>query len=338
MSARGVACVLLTGLSGCPMPEELYVLSGQVLDSEGVPAAEVEVRLLRNQVASDTRCDSLEALDTTRTDSTGHYRFSLLRQQVNRGVPGQRFFRAEVDGAGHVFSQSFWFPNADLDLGVLQKELVPSDAYEMLETRIDGRLAWRDFLKGRPEGRFDLPHDTRRVDALREWRSVPIDSLGRFEVIPVEWRREAPWTRGDSDVPRVRDIACPDIDVSPCPLTDGRYIPYVLAPNTRAIVLHLTKERHLRSVDFSGVVLERAAARLLIEFNDQPTTGDWNAFESVLLSSATQKISPDSCNEPGAFMTVLASRSLTPAMVRLVFIDERGESVPILSLSEVALR
>ena len=200
------AAALLALLAGCPLPEDQFVLSGQLTTFQGNARPDVEVRLLRNQVSSETRCDALEPLEITRTDEAGRYTFTLIRQQVTRGVNARRFFRVEADSStGAVVSQSFWFPDADLALGELSEE-APAGAWRVSEYRVDERLAWRAELNG---GTFapDRPYEWRTASTLREWRTVPIDSLGRYDIVPVEWRVETPWERQTPGPPRPRSAA-----------------------------------------------------------------------------------------------------------------------------------
>ena len=88
MGARWFTWAVVALLAGCPLPEDEFVLSGTV-PSFG---AGKEVRLLRNETASESRCEAFTPLATALTDDTGRYQFNLIRQQVTRGVAGRRFF------------------------------------------------------------------------------------------------------------------------------------------------------------------------------------------------------------------------------------------------------
>lgn len=327
-------------LAGCPLPEDQFVLSGRLTGFGGNARPDVEVRLLRNQVASETRCDALEPLETTRTDEAGRYAFTLIRQQVTRGVNARRFFRVEADSStGAVVSQSFWFPDADLALGELG-EVAPAGAWRVSELRVDERLAWRAELN---LGTFapDRPYQGRTASTLREWRTVPIDSLGRYDIVPVEWRMEGPWgaqTPGPTAPPLSRGGECPDLEVTPCPLTDGRYVSYEFPPDTRTIVLNFKHEVSVNPLSLHGLVLARPAAKARLEFNFVEDFDNWNKLGTSLLDGRLQELSVDRCNDPGLFVGLGAAGFIKPVLLRIAFEDEAGDLVPILALSEVSTR
>lgn len=326
--------LLALGALGCPLPEDEFVLSGSVAGA----GAGVEVRLLRNQVASEQRCDSFAPLATALTDEGGRYQFHLIRQQVTQGVPMRRFFRVEVNEGLAVLSQSFWFPDADLDLGELSATASPA-AWRIVEAELDGHLGWRSEVRGVFD--FDRPFRWRQASALREWRTVPVDSLGRYDVIPVEWRLEGQWANAGASPqppPASRGAACPFIDVTPCPLTDGRYVPYVFPAGTRAVVLDFRRETNLSPLRFHGLVLERPAAKVRFDFNFVEDFDSWSKLGTTTLDSRLQDLSVDRCNEPGVFMSVGTGGFITPVLLRVVFEDEAGEAVPIVSLAEISTR
>jgi hypothetical protein len=331
------AAALLALLAGCPLPEDQFVLSGHL---GGNPRPGVEVRLLRNQVSSDTRCDALEPLETTLTDEAGRYSFTLIRQQVTRGVNARRFFRVETGSSpGAVVSQSFWFPDADLALGELSG-VVPAGAWRVSEYRVDERLAWRAELNG-VSFAPDRPYEWRVASTLREWRTVPIDSLGRYDIVPVEWRVEGPWEAQTPELtapPLSRGGECPDIDVTPCPLTDGRYVPYEFPPNTRTIVLNFKHEVSVNPIALHGLVLERPAAMRRLEFNFVEDFDNWNKLGTSPLDGRLQELSLDRCNEPGLFVGMGSAGFIKPVLLRIAFEDAAGDLVPIVSLSEISTR
>ena len=334
-----ILCGALLSLSGCPLPEDQFVLSGQVVDAQRGPRAGLEVRLLRNQVASETRCDALEPLQTTLTDAEGRYAFTLIRQEITRGISARRFFRVEADTLGGVVSQSFWFPDADLDLGVLSIA-PPSGAWVTTESRIDGHLAWRSEATGFGFS-SDQPFSARVASSSREWRSVPIDSLGRYDIVPVEWRLESTWgphLATTSNPPPSRGAECPEIDVRPCPLTDGRYVPYEFPPNTRTIVFNFREELQVGPLWIHGLTLERSAVKARLEFNFVEDFSNWNMLGTKMLSPRLQELSADRCNDPGTFVSVGQSSFIKPVVLRLAFVDEAGDLVPIISLAEISTR
>ena len=315
------------------------MLSGQLTNVLGLPRPDVEVRLLRNQVPSETRCDALAPLDTTRTDEAGRYAFTLIRQQVTGGVTARRFFRVEADSGHRTVSQTFWFPDADLALGALS-EAAPRRATRISEVRLDDHLAWRSENSALGFG-ADRPFQWRTADALREWRTVPIDSLGRYDIVPVETRVEEPWgSRGPvlGEPPASRGAECPFIDVTPCPLTDGRFVPFVFPPNSRTIVLNFKHETSITPLTLHGLVLERAAVRARLEFNFVEDFDNWNRLGSSPIDGPLQEVSVDRCNEPGVFTGLSAASFIKPVLLRIAFEDQAGDLVPIVSLAEISNR
>ena len=333
----GMAGLLMLLLAGCPLPEDQFVLSGQVTDFAGEARAGVEVRLLRNAVPSDTRCDAFEPLDTTLTDQAGNYAFTLIRQQVTRGITARRFFRVEADGTQGVISQNFWFPDADLALGVLSEQ-TPAGASRVVESLLDDQLAWRSEVTG-ARFNFDRSFQLRTALTMREWRTVPIDSLGRYDIVPVEWRFEAPWVlqnRSGITPPQSRGAECPFIGVSPCPLTDGRYLPYVFPPDTRTLVLNFKHETNVSPLSFHGLQLARTAVKVRLEFNFVEDFDNWNTLGSSAVDTGLQELSTDRCNDPGVFFSVGPGSFIKPVLLRIAFVDDAGDLVPIVSLAEVS--
>ncbi len=323
--------LLVPLLMGCPLPEDQFVLSGKV-------DPRVEVRLFRNQVASETRCDSLEPLATARADDWGHYEFPLIRQEITRGVAQRRFFRVEVDQGPAVLSQSFWFPDADLDLGELSASGSPA-AWRIAEAELDGHVAWRSERSWLIEN--DRPFRWRQATALREWRTVPVDSLGRYDIIPVEWRLEGAWEAGAARLvtaPLSRGAECPFLDLTPCPLTDGRYVPYVFAPDTRELVFNFHHEVQLSPLLFHGLALARPAAKVRFDFNFVEDFSNWSRLGSTTVDLRLQELSVDRCNEPGVFLSVAPGGFIKPVALRVVFEDEASNAIPIVSLAEISTR
>ena len=325
-------------LAGCPLPEDQFVLSGQLTNFLGGPRADVEVRLLRNQVPSETRCDALTPLNSTRTDEAGRYAFTLIRQQVTGGVNARRFFRVEAQSGPRTVSQTFWFPDADLALGALS-EASPAGATRVTEARLDEHVAWRSEVSALGFG-TDRPFEWRTADALRQWRTVPIDSLGRYDIVPVESRVEGPWAwlSVKGEPPAGRGAECPFIDVTPCPLTDGRFVPFVFPAGSRTIVLNFKHETSISPLTFHGLVLERPATKVRLEFNFVEDFDNWNRLGTSPLDGRLQELSVDRCNEPGLFVGIGAPSFIKPVLLRIAFEDEAGDLVPILSLAEISTR
>jgi hypothetical protein len=332
---RRASLLVVFVLAGCPLPEDTFVLSGRFLP-QGEPVAGAEVRLLRNRFASETRCDALEPLDVTRTDAEGRFTFSLVRQQITAGEESRRFFSVTADAADWNYEQRFWFPDADLDLGELGQLASATTIAEDL--RLDGHLAWRSESNG-PRFTPDRPFETRSVLTGLEWRTVPIDSLGRYDVVPVEVRRQRAWAvqqRFASAQPPGRGAACPFIDVKPCPLTDGRFLPYTFPPDTPALIFNFARETSVKDLLFHGLVLARPAVKARFDFNFFVDYTQWNPMTSARLDESL--FTGGSCDEPGAFFNAAAGGFAKPVIFRVTFEDAAGLTVPIVSLQEMTVR
>ena len=242
----------------------------------------------------------------------------------------------EVDTGLAVTSQSFWFPDADFDLGELTF-VAPPAASLLTEVEIDGRIAWRSELTA-PLRTSDRPFRWRTATSLRDWRTVPIDSVGRYDIVPVELRVEGPWTAATASAtptPQSRGAECPTVDVTPCPLTDGRFVPYVFPENTRELIFNFHHEVNVSPMLFHGLVLARPAAKARFDFSFQTDFTSWDRLSSVTMDLRLQELSVDRCNEPGVFLTTSPGGFIRPVALRVVFEDPAGQAVPIISLAEV---
>lgn len=332
---RELLALSLFGLcaAGCPLPEDSFVLSGRVVSRTGAPLPDTEVTLSRNLLPSETRCDQLVPLRSVRTDAEGRYEFSLIRQEVTAGVLARRFFSVEFSDADERrLSQRFWFPDGDLELGELGAEAASEP---QVEYRLDGHVAWR----GASELALDRPVERRVVHRAHRWVTVPIDSLGRRDVVPMEARHETLPTR----VPPAtllapgRGAKCPFIDVEPCPLTDGRFVPYTFPPDTPAIVLNFGHETGVKNLVFHGLVLERAASKVRYDFNFFVDYEQWNPMVPTTLDPALFEAAAKTCDEPGAFLRTSAVGVASPVIFRVRFEDAEGRTVPIVSLQELSV-
>lgn len=332
---RRASLLVVFVLAGCPLPEDSFVLSGRFVP-EGAPVAGAEVRLLRNRFASETRCDALEPLDVTRTDAEGKFTFSLVRQQITAGEEARRFFSVSASGGEWDFEERFWFPEGDLDLGdVGALADAAQDSFE--ELRLDGHVAWRTPVSGAGFSP-DRPVETRGVLAGRSWRQVPIDSLGRYDVVPVEERRQRAWQLRSQVAPPPpgRGAECPFIDVKPCPLTDGRFLPYTFPPDTPALIFNFGRETSVRDLVFHGLVLARPAVKARFDFNFFVDYTQWNPMLGARLNEGD--FAGASCDEPGAFLSLGAGGFAKPVIFRVTFEDAAGLTVPIVSLQELTVR
>jgi len=340
MRALALAAVVL---SACAMPEDQFVLEGTVTDDLRAPVAGEEVRLLREQSRDGLRCVPMVLVSSAVTGAQGRYRFELIRQQLTMGAPQNRFFRVEVGEPGvHTSAFVFRFPSVDLSLPPLP---LPTGAVDGLpgagklsevETFVDGFMAWR----GGGAAGGDRESMSRAVDRQADVLTVTRDSLGGTEEVPLEWRLEGPLVPQPAlgETPASRGGAC---DVGPaggaCPLTDGRYLPFVFAPGTKTATLTLPEAVSLGAVALHGLVLggEAVSARVEVSFDDvTPVT----PFMRFGLSPGDQRLAATSCEEPGQFLALPVDVPLLrPKRVRLRFVGADDLDVELRSLSEVSV-
>jgi hypothetical protein len=311
---------------GCPLPEDRFVVSGSAPPS-------TEVRLLRNRFGSKTRCAQLEPLSVTRTDAQGRFSFEVLRQQITGGEAERRFFSVEF-GEGVARSRRFWFPDADLELGDWVEP--PDDG--LREFELDGAVAWRTGAPSAFPG-FALDRDGRQrtFSHAFEWKEVPIDSLGRVDYVPVESRTERPWEpfQALARAPISRGADCPFIDVKPCPLTDGRFLPFTLPPDSRTLVFNFGRDYAIRNVAFHGLLLARPAVKVKYDFNFVLDYEQWNPTGAVKLDPVFIDRASEHCSDPGLFVTTTPF-ALRALILRVSFEDEAGALVPVVSLAELS--
>lgn len=331
-------------LAGCTLPEDVFVVWGRVVDEAGgLPFT--PVRLLRATEASPVRCAPLSPVAAATTDDGGTFRFEVIRQQVTLGVPERRFFRVEAGGAdgGAVSSFTFWFPEADVPLpdlplggaarqGALPATEAPVGAF--FETLADGRVARRDA-----QG-VDRGADLREV--LRQYtvRRFDVDSLGTVDDVPFEFRVEgAALPALIGRVPRSRGARCPDLGLGDeCPLTDGRYLPVALAPDTRALVLDLGSPHVVDLVRLHGLLLDGPAVEVKAEYatGEQP---EWWPFNTDRVDARVFDEARTHCLEPGAFLEARLSvgRFPQPRWLRLTFPGPDGALRHLVSVQEVVV-
>lgn len=320
------ALLFLVLFSACALPEDTYFVSGTAPPS-------TEVRLLRNRFGSKSRCDALEPLDSVMSGDDGRFSFSVVRQQITGGESERRFFSVEFgeqDAATRAWR--FWFPDADFELGAWEE---PQGTPES-EVQLDGQVAWRGM--GVPSSAFDRDGQSRGVNHAFQWREVPIDSLGRVDYVPLEKRVETPWRPWQSSLskqPRSRGAECPFIDVRPCPLTDGRFLPFTFPPDSRALIFKFDEELRVGSVLFHGLLLERPAVRVRYDFNFFIDYEQWNPSPAVMVNPAEIARHGENCIEPGAMLSTASGPRAV--ILRVRFEDEAGNAVPIVSLQEVTI-
>lgn len=320
--------VLVHFVSGCALPEDTYFVSGETTPS-------TEVRLLRNRFGSRTRCDALELIDITTTGADGRFSFPVVRQQITGGESERRFFSVEF---GDVDTEErawrFQFPDADLQLGRWNEPNVAP----VREFELDGFIAWRGG--GLPINTFDRDVRSRSVRHAFEFREVPIDSLGRVDYVPLETRVASAWAVNETSMrepPRARGVECPFIDVKPCPLTDGRFLPFTMPPDSRTLVFNFRRELAVRGILFHGLVLERPAVRVRYDFNFLVDFEQWNPWLSSMLDPGEFSRESEFCNAPGASLAANAN-NVKPVIFRVRFEDAEQNLIPIVSLQEVTIQ
>lgn len=325
---RTLLLVLL--FSGCALPEDTYFVSGEV-------PASTEVRLLRNRFGSKTRCDALEQIDSVTTGPDGRFSFPVVRQQITGGENERRFFSVEFGGPAEEAEERAWrfqFPDADFELGRWSDPAVAP----IREFELDGVIAWRG--SGVPINTFDRDVRSRAVRHGFETREVPIDSLGRVDYVPLEARVASPWATNETSMrepPRARGMDCPFIDVKPCPLSDGRFLPFTMPPDSRTLIFNFRKELAVRGILFHGLVLERPAVRVRYDFNFLVDYEQWNPWLSSMLDPGEPSRESEHCNAPGMFLAGNAN-NVRPVIFRVRFEDAEQNLVPILSLQEVTIQ
>lgn len=331
---RALWLLALALFSACPQPEDAFVISGHLAPLDGTQRANVPVSLKRSRFASDSRCEFFDELHQTTTDEEGFFSFQLLRQEAVAGVNARRFFSVEApDLSDGTFSKRFWFPNADLELGELG---VPVFEAGDFESRVDGHTAWRGAKL-----LLDRTVEVRTVRATRDWVTVPIDSLGRFDVIPIDTRVESGWMTeaarpGASST--VLGAECPEINLTPCPLTDGRFLPYAFPPDFRQLVFNFKQEANVSNLLFHGLQLARPPVKARLDFSFFVDFTELSPLVTLTLAPAQFDRAQESCDEPGTFLNIGSGGFIRPVVLRVRFEDSAGEAIPILSLQEVSAR
>ncbi|MFZ5445593.1 MAG: hypothetical protein ACOZQL_36715 [Myxococcota bacterium] len=326
---------LVVVLAGCPLPEDTFVLTGTLVARDGSPLADQEVRLLRNRTASELRCDALSPLRVTKSDADGRFEFRLIRQEITAGVLARRFFAVEFTNEyDNVLSKRFWFPDGDFDVGEVGRF---EPTWTTSEALVEGHVAWRRAA----EPFFtDQPLDVRVVETRRDWVTVPIDSLGRTDTVPVESRVDWPPSRvaANDSAPPSRGARCANVDVHPCPLTDGRYLPFEFASPRPALVLDFDTPIAVSSVTFHGLVLSAAAASARFELAIVRDSEEWIPMQPARLDGRLQQRSGEMCEEPGQFFVARTVGLADALRLRITFVDGEDKLVPVVALQEVAVQ
>lgn len=343
MRARHLVSVLALALSGCPSPEDGFLLSGRVVDQNGAPVAGHEVRVLRDASVDGERCTPLRPFVTLVTGENGRFATTVYRQQQTLGGPVPRFFRVEASSVSEPESMTaftFRFPAVDVTLpdlliatGPVPEPLPPVEVF--LESTLDDAVVWRGPTSVHPGEDRAMP--TRRVarvtrDDLIDANLLGIDSRWVSLELRFEW--PAPPVRaGNASV--LRGLACDVVaDGQVCPLTDGRMLPLRLPPGTKSVAITSPSVLVLNSVAVRGLQVDGAVARVFVESADSLEQPAWRLYAvaprgAELISSARTH-----CKEPGAFFSTSPGTVLTRGL-RLRAEDSSGAALELLSLSEV---
>lgn len=334
---------------GCGQPEDVFVLEGTVVNLGNTPLADTEVRLLRDESIDGVRCVPMTLVASARSDAQGRYRFELIRQQIYLGAPKRRMFRVEVprEADNLVSSFTFQFPGADLALPPLpvgnegrEQQGWTDSIHHEVEAFVDGSLAWRGATAGAASEQ--RPFEVR--DVWRQFGGVRVDtdSYGGVEDVAVQARFESPRLEAAARglVPESRGVPCNVGPAEgPCPLTDGRFLPVRLPPDTRALVITFREETLVDYVWLRGLVVQGDYTQMKLEWSPD-TSEAWGPFNTVLVDQGLVQLGRQSCDEPGAFlgpMRVSVGVFPRPRQLRIRFVDDAKDTKPIEWLSEVSV-
>jgi hypothetical protein len=346
---RALLALVTAGLCGCPNPDDGFLVSGTVVDQDGRPVANHEVRVLRDASPGSERCTPMEPFVTLTTDAKGRYGTTVYRYQQTLGQPVPRYFRVETSSVFEptwVTAAVFRFGPVDLKLPdlLILTERLPFDAPasfgdSFTESFLDGHVAWRTASEVRPGE--DRPMPTRRVDRVSRDDFVEANLLG-FDSrwVNFEVRLERPLTPVPAGNPSLlRGASCePSAAGQPCPFTDGRLLPVALAPGTKTISITTGELVLASTVTVRGLHASGEVSRVLVERADATDEGlSWQPWTVFPRSKETVEWSRSHCLEPGAFLSVFTGITVTRGL-RLRAEDVNGASLDLLSLAEVTVR
>lgn len=330
--------------AGCPSPEEAFVLSGRLIDENGVGLPRQQVHVLRDTSPDARRCTPMEPFATLETDDAGRFTLFVYRQQQTLGRAVPHFFRVETSPALQPTwrtSLSFRFPAVDLPLPdllvpTLGLEPPPNTFETLVEGTLDGTVAWRSGVGA-------IFAEERALDRVKVDRRLfsdvaPVSGFNMYESFAVEARLERPMGPSQTDtISRLRTLSC-DVPGQPCPLTDGRALPVDLPPNTQAVSITATDILELTEVGLRGLQVEGEPDTLVIEI-DEGSVGaaQWRTW---LRSQKVREVLPaarNHCREPTGFLSFVLPRVLATGL-RVRVEDVNGEPLNLTSLAEVMAR
>jgi hypothetical protein len=340
-----LACLVLFS---CPNPDDGFLLSGRVVDQDGRPVRNHEVRVLRDVSVDGERCGPWEPFTTLTTDAEGRYATTVYRYQQTLGQPVPRFFRVE---ASSVFARAwvtafhFRFGPVDVALPELVSftrqpsgvDLVAGLTDRFTEARIDGALAWR--------GNQEVPVEERsltvlEVDRLTRDEFLQANLLGvDAQWLSLEARLERPFFKTEVRTPsRVRGQPC-DVGsgLTRCPFTDGRMLPERLPRGTRSVAISLPEAGWVSFVSVHGLQVAGAPDRVVLETGTETEAGlEWSPWTWISRGRETIEWSRTHCSDRGAFL-VTSARNTPMNALRLRVLDSAGKALELTSLAEVVV-
>lgn len=336
--------LLLLLLAGCPSPDEAFLLSGRVIDENGVGLPNVTVRVLRDTSLDTERCQPLEPFATLETDATGAYALTVFRQQLTLGRVVPRFFRVETSHPAQPSWTSalvFRFPAVDLHLPDLLVSTSgaappPGELETFTEGWLDGAVAWRSGVgTGLDEER---PLTRVRVDRRLFSDVAEVSAFNMYQSYSLEARLERPLPPGSTDtISRLRGAPC-ELPGHPCPVTDGRFVPVSLPAGTRELVLSTPDIVELSEVAVHGLQVDGEPSTLNIEVNE--SGGAESQWRTWVISTKVREVlvgARNHCTEPTGFLSFSLPQVLATG-VRLRVEDANGDPLDLTSLSEVSAR
>jgi hypothetical protein len=342
------ACLGLLALLGCPNPDDGFVLSGTVVDQDGRPVRNHEVRVLRDLSVDGERCGPWEPFTTLTTDEAGRYSTTVYRYQQTLGQPVPRYFRVESSSLfDRVWVTAFHFRFAPVDVALPElfafsrrpsgASLAPGLTDRFTEARIDGAMAWR--------GNQEIPVEERslsviEVDRLTRDEFLQANLLGLdAQWLSLEARLERPFFTKEGQAPsRVRGRPCDAGSArGPCPWTDGRMLPERLPAGTRSVAITLSEGFFVSQVSVHGLQVSGTPDRVVLEAGLSTEEGlEWRPWTWVSRGKEIIEWSRTHCSDRGAFL-VTSARPTPMNGLRLRVLDSAGEALELTSLAEVSL-
>lgn len=343
MRARHLVAAFAVALGGCPSPEDGFLLSGRVVDQNGVPVPGHEVRVLRDASVDGERCTPLRPFVTLVTGEDGRFATTVYRQQQTLGGPVPRFFRVEASSISEPESMTaftFRFPAVDVTLpdlliatGRVPEPMAPVEVF--LESTLDDAVAWRGPSSTHPGEDRAMP--TRLVarvtrDDLIDANLLGIDS--RWVSLELRFERPAtPVRAGNASV--LRGLACDVVgEGQVCPLTDGRMLPVRLPPGTKSVAITSPQVLVVNSFAVRGLQVDGAVARIFVDSADSLDGPVWRLYATVPRASELVANGRTHCKEPGIFFSSAPGIVVTRGL-RVRAEDASGAALDLLSLSEV---